>query len=461
MNKHFLRLCLAAGGMVSLLQSYVALGQGIVIGAGSHMVINGAPQVLVNNGDLVNNGNFSPSTGTVRMIGNAPSGSFIGGSNPLSFYNLTVERTAGAVTLQQDLDVTSAVNMHGNNIELNNHILNLGSTGVINNESNNSRITGISGGAVRTVAVLNSPTGANPGNIGLEITSAQNMGSTEILRSHNPEQVSTSDVSIYRYFRVNPTSNNNLDAGLRFFYFDGELNTMSESALEIWSSTDNGVDWSLYRRSTINTTDNIVTIDGFDTLSYLTLSTNNNNATPLGLTLLSFDGKLQGRQTLLNWTTVNEVGVSRFDVERSGDGKSFSFLGTVKSKGSNGADQSYSYVDGMPLTGVNYYRLKMFSEKGFSYSRTVIINTADAHTKIISVYPTPAIATVHIRMTSEIAVSGKTHVYDAAGKLAAEYMVDLKAGDQVVDIPVAQLAAGVYYIRFGGIDVDPIKIIKE
>ncbi len=67
---------------------------------------------------------------------------------------------------------------------MNNYMLDLGSSGNIANESNNSCITGTTGGAIRITTVLNAPQGVNPGNIGVELTSDADLGSTVITRGH-------------------------------------------------------------------------------------------------------------------------------------------------------------------------------------------------------------------------------------------------------------------------------------
>ena len=57
-------------------------------------------------------------------------------------------------------------------------------SGLLVDESENSRITGSLGGELVVEAVLNAPSGQNPGNVGIEISSSADLGLTTIRRGH-------------------------------------------------------------------------------------------------------------------------------------------------------------------------------------------------------------------------------------------------------------------------------------
>lgn len=442
---------------------FTAVAQGLSVGSGAHLVVNGTAHLQLHDANFVNDGSFVPSSGVVGISGTGVSGSTVGGTSVLTFNTLQIDRSAGALILQKDIEVTGSVNMVNNNIELNNHVLDLGTTGSLAGEQNSSRVTGLTGGYIRSVATLNAPGAANPGNLGVEITSPVNMGVTEIRRAHAPFIVSPADQSINRYFNITPAVNNNLDADLKFYYFDGELNIANENDLQFWSSTDNGVDWNLYQRDNINTTANYVTMTGLDTLNHITLSTNIINATPLGLTLLSFDAKLVGRQALLNWSTVNEVSTSHFEIERSADGTGFGRIGTLAALGNTSSDHSYSYVDAFPYSGANYYRIRMVDADGsYRYSRIAVVkNEQYNRDAVLEVYPIPAISSVNIRLVSTAAVTTKAGIFDVSGSLVGEHSVELKEGEQVIALPLEALASGNYYVRFNGLNLGVIKLVRE
>lgn len=65
----------------------------------------------------------------------------------------------------------------------------------------------------------------------------------------------------------------------------------------------------------------------------------------------------KGNILTVNWHTSSELNTSHFIIQHSGDGSSFTDIGTVKAVG-NGAN-SYSFADTHPTKGANYYRLKV------------------------------------------------------------------------------------------------------
>jgi len=277
-----------------------AAAQGLSIGTGAHLVVDGTTQIQLVNANLTNNGNFVPSYGSVVFAGNNLTSPTISGSSYSSFNDLILNRTNSPLVLQQPIAVANNVAMVNGNIDLNNHILDLGTTGLVGGERNDSRITGTSGGYIRLYTTLTAPQAVNPGNLGLEISSAENLGFTELRRAHTPFDVSSLDLSIDRYFQIIPTNNYNLNASLKMYYFEGELNTSSEANLQVWSSSNDGTDWTLYGANSINTIENYAILNGVDTLDQITLSTNVIGAVPLNLSLLKFAGKMEGGQVLLN-----------------------------------------------------------------------------------------------------------------------------------------------------------------
>jgi chitinase len=88
----------------------------------------------------------------------------------------------------------------------------------------------------------------------------------------------------------------------------------------------------------------------------------------LPVSLISFNSKLTNNGTVnLTWATSSEQDNAHFLVERSADGKNFTSLQSVASKGSNSRIRlDYQYADGSPLVGQNYYRLTQVDLNGSS-----------------------------------------------------------------------------------------------
>jgi hypothetical protein len=95
----------------------------------------------------------------------------------------------------------------------------------------------------------------------------------------------------------------------------------------------------------------------------------------ISLTLLTFDAEPKGNTVELKWLTVNEVENESFTIERSTDGVSYEKIGTKPGAGNSNEVLSYRFVDGKPLIGTNYYRVKLTSSSGAEeYSMVTPVN---------------------------------------------------------------------------------------
>ncbi|MEZ4990795.1 MAG: dockerin type I domain-containing protein [Saprospiraceae bacterium] len=235
-----------------------------------NLKVNGNTGIVLKNTNWNNEGTFTPGNGTVLLRGDSPqTEAYVGGTNTTTFHNLEIDRTTNPAQLDQQIEVSNELRFTSGLLDLNGHDLILGEVnGQIVNESESNRIIGPLGGAVVKTTILNAPTAANPGNIGLEITSTQDLGSTEIRRGHDPKDILGLE-GIERHFTISPTNNNNLDATARFYYFDAELNGLTENQMEPWRY--DGTNWTNYARTAADETNNWVTTTGIPAFSIWTL----------------------------------------------------------------------------------------------------------------------------------------------------------------------------------------------
>lgn len=243
-----------------------AAAQVVTVTSGGNMIINGDGHLVVNNGGIVNNGTLSAGNGTVSLTGNTAS-TIVSSGSPLQFYNLVMNQ-AGGVKLLGPIAVSNQLVLTQGVLDMNGFDINLGTTGNLVGEHANSYITSSSTGFVLRTATLNAPAAANPGNLGLEITSKVNMGTTLIKRGHQ-QQVSASGYSIRRFYDVLPTNNQSLNATVNFHYLDAELAGINENELKAWSALGNSRNWNLLGGN--QTAGNSVIQGGLHTLSRITL----------------------------------------------------------------------------------------------------------------------------------------------------------------------------------------------
>lgn len=174
----------------------------------------------------------------------------------------------------------------------------------------------------------------------------------------------------------------------------------------------------------------------------------------LPVELLSFTAEKSGSTSLLNWSTAAEIDFDHFEVERSGDGRTFETIGVVESKGSNSV---YSFVDRLPIIGVNYYRLKMLDIDGeFEYSvvRTV---TFDKDLRGIKIYPNPTTDKVYLERVPE---GSEISVLAIDGRLINKFKIESTVRQEV---SLKGNEAGVYLIEISNKGVTnhhPIILVK-
>lgn len=166
----------------------------------------------------------------------------------------------------------------------------------------------------------------------------------------------------------------------------------------------------------------------------------------LPVELLSFAGQPENQANLLHWKTSTEQHVSHFDVERSSNAIQFRSLGNVPAAGNSSVVQSYNFRDVQPLTGNNFYRLKMTDIDGsFKYSNVILLKRTGDNS-IISVYPNPATEAIHILLSGENDNSlVNASLFDRSGKLVKS--IQWKKSNTIKAIEISGLAAGVYTLR--------------
>jgi Leucine-rich repeat (LRR) protein len=166
---------------------------------------------------------------------------------------------------------------------------------------------------------------------------------------------------------------------------------------------------------------------------------------PLPLTLLQFTGLPQGNAIVLQWQTTNEVNTRQFIIQRASDDVSFASIGTVTAKSTPEAN-AYNFTDNSPLTGNNFYRLKMADLDGhFTYSPIVLVRL-DAAPLTSFAYPNPAHAMTSLVFNSRAASNYSIQITDLSGKKLSEIVGTSISGLNKVDIDVHGYAAGVYTI---------------
>lgn len=413
-----------------------------LINSSGSYITSDSGTIVLNNASLANSGSVAVNS-KVFFTGSQPATA--GGSGSSSLKNIVVDKTGSVLLMTGDVQAGGTIRFADGLLDVNTHVVNLGTTGSLSGENDASRVTGTNGGFVSAnTTAVDFPTGENIGNLGAVLSSSQSLGSVTISRYHKPFENPGNNTltGIQRSYFIQPANNSSLNATLRFYYLDAELNGKDENTLGLWQSSD-GVNWTNIGADGRNTTANFVEKAGISSLSWFTL-TDASNALPVRL--ISFKAICQNNYTLLQWQTASEVNASSFIIEKSSDGISWAALQTVAATNTlSGA--LYSYKDVSPQA-TSYYRIKMTDKNGNASSCSPVFSGGCSEiTRPVIVYPNPA----HTSATVSFAVrqngDAVIQLYSLSGQTLYSRKLAVSIGTNNIVIPVANLAAGTYSVK--------------
>jgi hypothetical protein len=344
---------------------------------------------------------YNPATpgalSTLRLNGST-SQSVGGGGNIVIGRQAVLEiNNSTGILLQQDMEVAGTLRMQNGLLQSGTNTIGLGPEAILT-ESETSRVLG----RVRSSRALAQGSSQDFGGMGLEIqANGTAPGLTTITRFTGPDAIRTSsdgNQSIARYFRIEPTTNADLDAQMTFRYFDTEV-VGEDLGLLLFRSVDNGIVWT-DEQGTLDPAANTLTRSGLFSLSGDWTAADANK--PLPVTLLSFSGRREGNGVLLEWSTTAEVDNARFEIQRSTDLKAFEKIGLVAANEAQLNLHHYTFRD-ENRQQAGYYRLKQLDHYGtYQLSKPIYVegNTSFAHSSLL-VYPNPTEGHLYLSLPDE------------------------------------------------------------
>jgi hypothetical protein len=167
---------------------------------------------------------------------------------------------------------------------------------------------------------------------------------------------------------------------------------------------------------------------------------------PLPVVLMNFDGYLQQKSILLQWSTSSEFNSSYFSLERSFDGTNFIELGRIPAAGNSNSVKQYSYLDGEPPSEMNYYRLKMVDINGkILYSDVKLIRNPHLSQNIY-VLGNPLKSEITFRFSKLPQTAVKVKLVDMNGRVLLSSELNQLSQTQVT-LDVSRFARGAYQLQ--------------
>ncbi|MFT3933997.1 MAG: T9SS type A sorting domain-containing protein [Chitinophagaceae bacterium] len=414
----------------------------LILQPGSNFVASGG-NVVMNNTDVKTDGAFN-SNGAVLLITGSNNTAF-SGATPLQASTLQLNTgAASTLTLSNTLKISNAFIFQNGRVDCNNNQLQLAGSAVLQGENETNRVIAPSGGfAIATATGVNNPFQFNAGNLGAVLTSTTNLGNLSVTRFGKPatNPGNASMHGIQRTYLIQPQNNVALNATLRFYYLNAELNGDDPNTLTLWKSND-GIAWTKVGFDSRSTVNKYVEKTAIADFSYWTL-TDLLNALPL--TLISFSAKCATSYTQLQWQTGIESDMDHFDIERSTDGNSWTKIGEVPCSNS-ATGSTYGFKDNAALPDA-LYRLKIISLSAtVSYSPVFKGGCADIAMPFM-VYPNPATAKAVAQVSVRDAANANLKVMNTAGQIVYSAQWKLSPGINQHLLPVTSLATGTYFIQ--------------
>jgi hypothetical protein len=259
------------------------------------------------------------------------------------------------------------------------------------------------------------------------------------------------EVSSYSYWDISrsPSSSANLTGAVVTFYY-GSTGTDDHVAdytgLTIGKSNGAGAWVDLLAAATANN-DGSITSGSFTSFSKFALANSVGGNNPLPVELLDFNAAQKSDEVNVWWTTASEINNDFFTVERSADVKNFEAIAILNGAGNSNSSLNYNTVDGDPLNGISYYRLKQNDFDGkFTYSKIVQVICSAAKSKML-VYQNGE-NNIQLNLSS-LAASEKVKVclYDASGQIIHEQIITVDSnGAYYGTIEVGNISSGIYTV---------------
>lgn len=417
--------------------SYIANAQ-LTIAPGGSIHFKGAAQLTLDNTSFINLGSFYPDSGAVVFKGNKDQ--IVGGAQT-SFFDLIIDMDQPKlVTLSTQIYVSNRIFFNDGYLFLGDYDVNLGRTGILQNEYENHRIWTNGTGRVIASRTINNVDNALPGNMGLSITTDANLGEVTIRRGYLPPGGGGLPSSAMRYFEIVPEFQPaNPGLLLRLLYWDNELDGADENSLQVFHSLD-GVSWNNIGFSARNAANDWVEHDNVQVYGRFVLAASSN---ALPVIFASITGRCENGRKTISWQTAQEQNSLHFEVQRQEFG-AWKTIGIIPSAGNSNTLRSYHYTDPDHQTESLYRIVEKGLDGSLQYSSVLKIN-CQQHAAM-KLWPNPASTQISLQISIDQTQRVALQIWNANGAKIKEQVSSMQKGVNTLLIPLGDITPGMYIL---------------
>lgn len=168
---------------------------------------------------------------------------------------------------------------------------------------------------------------------------------------------------------------------------------------------------------------------------------------------------VQQKEVMLDWATSNEQTPSKYLVEKSLDGITFTTIGTVASQNQN--NNLYRFADVEPKMGRSFYRIRQITMDDTNVNVTQAKKVVMGQNGVsVLTYPNPAQSSIFVEVLDTDNAEGTIEIYNHIGRLVQTQQF---TKDQLrYQINTENLASGTYILKIRRADgnIQSVKITK-
>ncbi|HWK04908.1 MAG TPA: T9SS type A sorting domain-containing protein [Puia sp.] len=173
-------------------------------------------------------------------------------------------------------------------------------------------------------------------------------------------------------------------------------------------------------------------------------------STILPVNFISFTAGKNEKDVMLNWITGTAAyQYISFNVQRSTDGLSFQTIGTVNGIVDAASENVYSFTDGNPGAGNNFYRISAIGLSGGQVYSTIVSIDFSGSANTFNLFPNPSNGQFSIRVQDAGDKLFSLSIEDLAGRTV--YAHAFQSTGNLIAVAIGKsLAPGIYVVRLKG-----------